>query len=136
MAIPHGVGLTKQEFAKFSQEPANKSYIYNGNEWFVLAISLTLEETTKVREPTFPTNPFKCAFIKRKAIPIGDCTGRKVIATTTTKKGIIIVAKQIGKCHDEHDQDGEELCFHGKTGRSQVCYAKPAHAANNQHGCH
>ena len=105
LAIAHGVGLTKAQFQRdIIQKPQAKSYVYNTNEWFVSAFGLTLLKTTEVREPTFSKNELQSVALK-KTIPAGDCTGMKVIATTTTKEGICFVAEQIGKCYDEGDED-------------------------------
>jgi len=115
LANAHGVGLTKKEFNKFAKQSAAKSYVYNSNEWFVSALGLTLGKTTEVRQPTFATSPLFSKSIERE-ISVGDATGMKVIATTTTKEGVVIVGEQVGKCYDEKsgDSDSVEWKFEGE----------------------
>jgi hypothetical protein len=114
LAIAQGVGLTEAEFVKtIVKKPQAKSYVYNANEWFVSALGLTLVKTTEVREPTFAKSILRSASLD-KTIPVGDCTGMKVVATTTTKEGVTIVSQQIGKCYDTGDEDFVSWGFKGE----------------------
>jgi hypothetical protein len=114
LATAHGVGLTKAEFDKqIVKKPQAKSYVYNTNEWFVAALGLTLVKTTEVREPTFSERELRSKAVD-KLIPAGDCTGMKVIATTTTKEGVTIVSQQIGKCYEKGDEDLVSWGFKGE----------------------
>jgi hypothetical protein len=115
LAIAHGVGLTMADFEKtIVKKPQAESNVYNANEWFVAALGLTLVKTTEVREPTFAKSILRSASLD-KTIPVGDCTGMKVVATTTTKEGVTIVSQQIGKCYDKGDKDFVSWGFKGES---------------------
>jgi hypothetical protein len=114
LAISHGVGLTKAEFQKqIVQKPQAVSFVYNTNEWFVSALGLTLVKTKEVREPTFSKRQVRSVAMD-KTIPVGDCTGMKVVATTTTKEGVTIVSQQIGYVYEEGDKDFVSWAFQGE----------------------
>jgi hypothetical protein len=134
LAIPHGVGLTKAQFQRdIVQKSQAKSYVYNANEWFVLAFGLTLLKTTVVREPTFSKNELQSVAIG-KTIPDGDCTGMKAITTTTTKEGVRFVAEQVGKCYDEGDEEFFAWGFQGEpAGVMCVHHSKSSDTSNDQH---
>jgi hypothetical protein len=91
----------------------SKSYVYNANEWFVAALGFTLVKTAEVREPTFSKQELRSASLD-KTIPVGDCTGMKVVATTTTKEGVTIVSQQIGNCYEQGDEDFVSWGFKGE----------------------
>jgi hypothetical protein len=113
LATAHGVGLTKAEFDKhIVKKPQDVSYVYNTNEWFVAALGLNLVKTVEVREPTFSERELRSKAAD-KMIPAGDCTGMKVVATTTTKEGVTIVSQQIGK-YEEGDEDFVSWGFKGE----------------------
>lgn len=113
LATAHGVGLTKADFEKQIVKKAQaKSFVYNTNEWFVSALGLTLVKTAEVREPMFSERELRSKSLG-KTIPVGDCTGMKVVATTTTKEGVTIVSRQIGKCYEKGDEDFVSWGFKG-----------------------
>jgi hypothetical protein len=112
----HNIGLSSPvEFKQFFNQPKQaKSYVYNSNEWFIEAFGLMLLNSVEVREPTFSNVELMSASIG-KNIPAGDCTGMRVIATTTTEEGITIVGEQIiGKCYDNTDADYVKWKFQGE----------------------
>jgi hypothetical protein len=114
LAISHGVGLTKVEFEKqIVKKPQAVSYVYNTNEWFVSALGLTLVKTKEVREPTFSNKEVRSVAMG-KTIPVGDCTGMKVVATTTTKEGVTIVSQQIGYVYEGGEEDLVSWAFKGE----------------------
>jgi hypothetical protein len=125
LANAHGVGLTKAEFEKqIVKKPQAVSYVYNTNEWFVAALGLTLVKTAEVREPTFSERELRSKAVD-KMIPAGDCTGMKVVATTTTKEGVTIVSQQIGKCYEKGDEDFVSWGFKGEPAGVQFQISSP-----------
>uniref|UniRef100_A0A7S2MPR1 Dihydrodipicolinate reductase N-terminal domain-containing protein n=1 Tax=Helicotheca tamesis TaxID=374047 RepID=A0A7S2MPR1_9STRA len=111
LAIAHGVGLTEEEFYAPETGPGltsptsyPKSYVYNSNEWFAAALGLTVAKTEEVKSPTKASVELYSEAIDR-TIPIGQCTGMTVTATTTTKEGVTIIGKQVGKCYEKDDED-------------------------------
>uniref|UniRef100_UPI001FBC14F4 Amine Dehydrogenase n=1 Tax=metagenome TaxID=256318 RepID=UPI001FBC14F4 len=110
LAIAHGVGLSEEEFYAengpgwTSPTSYPKSYVYNMNDWFASAFGLTVIKTEEVKTPTKAPIELYSEAIGR-AIPVGQCTGMIVTATTTTEEGVIIVEKQVGKCYEDGDED-------------------------------
>lgn len=116
LAQAHGVGLSKADFEKnIVRKPQAKSYVYNSNEWFASALGLTIATTKEERQPMTASVPVKSESIG-KTIPVGDCTGMKVIATTTTKEGVTIVGKQVGKCYEPDNSNDKDYCGWGFKG--------------------
>ena len=114
LAEVHGVGLTSAQFQKdIAENPQYKFYVYNVNEWFVSALHLTKKGTTERREPIFASKTVWSTCLKREIL-VGECTGMKVITTTTTKEGITIEVQAIGKCYEPNDFDQSTWGFQGE----------------------
>lgn len=114
LAIAHGVGLTDDEFAAGpgQSDPKSypKSYVYNSNEWFASALGLTVVATKESKTATKAKTELVSTAIGR-AIPVGQCTGMMV--TATTKEGVMIVGNQVGKCYEEGEDDWCAWGFEG-----------------------
>ena len=65
--------------------------MYNSNEWFDLALGLTVADTKEVRIPIAAAYPVYSKALDMK-IPAGDVIGMRVVATTTTREKVTIQA--------------------------------------------
>ena len=105
----------KQIVRNVNQE---KSYVYNSKEWFALALGLHVANTKEERKPILilaTTSPVYSKALDT-TIPVGNVIGMKVVATTTTKENVVIIAEQIGTVYSQKksDKDFTSWSFSGE----------------------
>lgn len=102
----HGVGLSKEEFAKNISENATPAYVWNSNEWICSALGWKIKKTSQVLLPTTADKEINSKSYG-KTIPAGTATGMKAIVTTETEQGVTIETTMIGQVYYD---DLEDVC--------------------------
>jgi len=129
LAKAHGAGLSLAEFEeqiasfdKISVEERNKmitdgtyapSYMWNTNGWLATKLGLTIISQTQKCVPTTCEHDIHSTTLNMD-IKSGDATGMSAVVTSTTKEGILIESKCIGKVYAEEDFDQNEWSILGE----------------------
>lgn len=140
LAEAHGAGLTLEEFDKkiasvdrMSEEERNKlinsgtyspSYMWNVNGWLCEKLGLTVESQTQKCVPETYSEDIESSTLGM-TVKAGDATGMSAVVTTTTKEGITLETKCVGKVYAKTEFDINEWTIEGEP-NTTVTVQRPA----------
>ncbi len=120
LAHVHGVGLTKEEFAKKISAPNDiketqrkevlekeeflPCYVWNSNGWLCEKFGLTVKSQEQIFTPT-TSGMDLYSHVLGKTIPAGDATGLSATVITETEEGITIESACVGKVYEPDEED-------------------------------
>ena len=129
LAKAHGAGLTLDEFDKqiasvdrMSDEERNTlinggtyspSYMWNVNGWLCEKLGLTITSQTQKCVPETYKEDINSSTLGM-TIKAGDATGMSAVVTTTTKEGITLETKCVGKVYAPDEFDINEWTVEGE----------------------
>lgn len=129
LARAHGAGLSLEDFNKtvasadnISETERNKliqnseflpSYMWNVNGWLAGKLGLTITSQKQECIPEIATESISSTTLGVE-IEKGHATGMSAVVTSTTKEGIVITTKCVGKVYSANEFDANEWTIEGE----------------------